>query len=328
MIYIKLSQYQKTLAIAKRYCVAPIALTLFGVSSMVLPGNTQSAIPEGSTATLAQLPASRFSIPGQVITKSLLNTRHIEAQPSRNFPRVKIAQNTDDSGNSGRPDGSTRRSGGTRGGGCPHRGQPLTALVPITQSTSSEAQSLTLEKTSSQTVLGVTFTALGLTVAEHPTFWFFVPYQLTSAYSIEFILQDENGKDVYQTKFTESGVEPGIVGFQLPPTAPSLVVNKMYNWFFLIHCNSIEPDHVAGWVRRVELNPSLQTQLQQATPQQSVALYTKSGIWYEAVTALAEQLRKNPEDATLKEQWTKLLQSVNLEAIAQKPITSVIIPKK
>jgi hypothetical protein len=68
--------------------------------------------------------------------------------------------------------------------------------------------------------------------------------------------------------------------------------------------------------------------LAQATPQETVALYRANDIWYEAVTSLAKLRRKNPENAPHIDEWAKLLQSVNLEAIAQKPITSALTPKK
>jgi hypothetical protein len=85
---------------------------------------------------------------------------------------------------------------------------------------------------------------------------------------------------------------------------------------------------VSGWVERVPLDPSLQRELDKATPQQQALLYAKGGIWHEAVTRLAELRRQKPNDVTLKEEWDKLLRSINLEAIAPEPITSMLTPKK
>jgi hypothetical protein len=172
---------------------------------------------------------------------------------------------------------------------------------------------------------------LGLTVVERPTFWFYVPYSLTPTQDIEFVLQDDKGNEVYRSLLTASDTSPGVVGFELPSTEAPLAVGKMYHWFFTIYCNpenrEVHP-FVHGWVQRVALNPSLKRQLAQATPQETVALYRANDIWYEAVTSLAKLRRKNPENALLTDEWTKLLQFVNLEAIAQKPITSALTPKK
>jgi hypothetical protein len=192
--------------------------------------------------------------------------------------------------------------------------------MPVTKGTSS-GQSASTTPTTSESVYG-------LTVAERPTFWFYVPYPLTSSRPVEFVLQDENGNDVYQTQFTESGTVPGVVGLQLPPTVDPLEVGKRYRWFFLIYCNPEQPTFVEGWVERVELNPTLKNQLDQATtPQQKAALYAEAGVWFEALTTLAELRRQKPNDQALNAQWLKLLQSVGLEAIATEPVTSVLNPE-
>jgi hypothetical protein len=197
----------------------------------------------------------------------------------------------------------------------------LTALVPIVQQISSGKD---LDSSTATTTSGVVW---GLTTTSHPSFWFYVPYSVTPGRSVEFVLQDETGKEFYQTALTSSEAAPGVMGFQLPPTAPSLEVGKRYHWFFTVNCDQAEPVLVEGWIGRAALNPSLKRQLQQATPQQSIALYKRSGIWQEALTTLAQLRRQNPDDAKLKAEWTNLLQSIGLEAIAPEPVTSMLTPK-
>jgi hypothetical protein len=168
---------------------------------------------------------------------------------------------------------------------------------------------------------------LGLTAAERPNFWFYVPYPLTPERSVKFMLQDETGKDIYQATLSGSATTPGVMDFVLPPTVPALEVGKWYHWFFTVYCNEEEPVLVDGWVSRVTLNPSLETQLAQAKPREKIALYRQAGIWYEALTILAQLRRQNPNDASLKAEWTSLLQSIGLEPIAQEPITAILTPK-
>lgn len=313
MIYIKLPQPQKTLL---------IALALVGTYCTPLPSanlrvQAQSTRPEVSTATRTH---TRLSTLGQTIAQSPLNNSNTLVEQPKRSVGVQLTQTKADPKPEGAPEGGTRQDAGTRSGRCPRVDKPLTALVPITQKTADEGQSPSTATTTSQVVLG-------LTARERPTFWFYVPYSLTSSRPVEFVLQDEKGNDIYQTKFTQSETSPGVVGFDLPPTAPALEVNKMYHWYFLVYCNAEDPSFVDGWVQRVPGNPSQISPLEQATPQEIVAVYTKDGIWHEAVTSLARLRSKNPEDATLKEEWAKLLQSINLEAIAREPITSVLTPK-
>lgn len=213
-----------------------------------------------------------------------------------------------------------QREGAASRGHCVRVNNRLTALVPLVPKTSADSQSATPRMMNSGVVLG-------LTASERPNFWFYVPYSLTPGHPVEFMLQDETGKDIYQTKLSGSATAPGVMDFNLPTTAPALEVGKRYHWFFTVYCNEEQPVLVEGWVERVALNPSLETRLAQATPQEKIALYWQAGIWHEAVTTLAQLRRQRPDDASLKAEWTSLLQSIGLEAIAQEPITAILTPK-
>jgi hypothetical protein len=178
---------------------------------------------------------------------------------------------------------------------------PLTALVPTTN--------------------------LGLTVAEFPTFWFYVPYTLTVKYSVEFVLKDGN-EYVYKTKLPGMGTPPGVVNLSLPPTVP-LQANKDYDWYFLIHCDSQNKDKfvfVNGLVRRVE-RPYLKKQLESVTLQKRLILYAAEGIWYDALTGLAELRRTYPQSDKLKDNWASLLQSVGLKDLTSQPLVPCCSPK-
>lgn len=160
----------------------------------------------------------------------------------------------------------------------------------------------------------------GLTVTERPTFLVYVPE--TSAKQVFFRLVDESKTYQYQKKIALPG-KGGIVSFKLPEDAPALEVGKNYQWtFILIGEQGLRPDSpgVQGEIRRVELNPTLNSQLQQVSPIERAALYGKEGIWYETVGTLAELRRSQPLDAALADNWKQLLSSVGLEAIAAQPI--------
>ena len=333
MTFIKLPERQKTLAIALSVLGAYCNMPLIGGNTRV---QAQSVISEVSTAKSTQTKSAPLKLLSpRGVVNAQLSTQH------SGLSTQKLAQTPESRSDRGAPGG--RRDGGARAqadppdrgapgqrqdagtrGGCPAVDRPLTALAPIVQRTAGQGESSNPKMTTWDSVLG-------LTVAERPTFWFYVPYSLTPTQDIEFVLQDEKGNEVYKSLLTASDTSPGVVGFELPSTEAPLAVGKMYHWFLTIYCNpenrEVRP-FVHGWVQRVALNPSLKRQLTQATPQESVALYIANNIWYEAVTSLAKLRRKNSENALLTDEWTKLLQSVNLEAIAQKPITSALTPKK
>ncbi len=210
-----------------------------------------------------------------------------------------------------------RKGAASRGGACPCVEKSLTALVPVTK-TWRQSQGGTSGMTPSESVWS-------LTVAEHPTFWFYVPYSPKSLRSIEFVLQDQKDNDIYRTLVTLPEM-PGVVQLRLPSTSTRLEIGKMYHWFFKVKIACAPPnqlgveDYVEGWVQRVTLSPTLTRQLEAATPQQRIDLYAANGIWHEALTTLAELRMVNPEDTILKADWNDLLQSTGLADIASKPI--------
>ncbi len=314
----------------------------------------QSTIPEVSTASRAPLLVSKFSLPDQAIAEALLNNNILVPQPKGwSAGQVSLALKQSDAGapdsrersgagthaeqrprmgpfesspsDQGAPAPGSRPGAGSRGGhSCPRVNKPLTPLMPVTGKMLSRGQDSTPENT-------VSDFNLGLTVADHPTFWFYIPFSLTAQRPIEFVLEDDQANEIYKTTFTEVGISPGIAGFQLPATAPPLEVNKTYRWYFSVYCTpdrTDDPILAEGAVKRVPLNFSLKRQLEQAKPYQRFELYAKATLWHEAVTSLAELRRKNPDDVTLKNEWTTLLQAMNLEAIAKEPITTMLTPQQ
>ncbi|HAA27125.1 MAG TPA: hypothetical protein DCE56_04880 [Cyanobacteria bacterium UBA8553] len=349
MTYIKLPQLHKILAIALAlvgaYGTIPVAHSDSSISE-------QSAIPEVSTTTRAHLPVSKLSLPDQAIAQSLLNKNTLVPQPKRGLAE-SVSQNLKQS-EEGAPGSGSRRGAGThaeqrprtgtfrntpsdqgapappgrpgagsRGGRCPQVNKILTPLVPVTAKTLRSRQASTTENPGSES-------NIGLTVAKHPIFWFYIPFPLTAERPVEFVLEDDQGKEFYQTTLTKPGISSGVVGLKLPPTAPPLEVNKTYRWYFYVYCTperTDEPAFAEGSVKRVPINSTLTRQLEQAKPQQRFELYAKASLWHEAVTSLGELRLQNPDDVTLKNEWTTLLEAMNLDAIAKEPISSMLTPE-
>jgi Domain of Unknown Function (DUF928) len=205
----------------------------------------------------------------------------------------------------GPPPGGRVRGGAKRGEltACPPTEPDLTALVPFTQESNS--------------VINV----WGQTTEEHPTWFFYVPYTKDLRYAVEFVLQDQDSNDneVYQ-KAIALPDKPGVIRVSLPTTAPGLALNKQYRWFFTISCDQKKnspPTFVEGVIQRVELNPAVVKELQTTELLKRYAIYAQNGIWYEALTILAQLRQKNP---ALQTEWQNLLGSINLGDIAAEPI--------
>lgn len=158
----------------------------------------------------------------------------------------------------------------------------------------------------------------GFTVSDRPTFFIYVPE--TSAEEIFFILKDENEDYYYQKSLTipEKG---GIVSVQIPEDAPALEIGQNYQWTFAIACQMpMRPDSptISGWVQRVAANSVGITQMDSTPSLEMAQLYGSAGIWFDAVTTLAQLRDRQPEAYTAT--WEEFLSSVGLEAIASQPV--------
>lgn len=160
----------------------------------------------------------------------------------------------------------------------------------------------------------------GLTVADHPTFFLYVPE--TSAKEIFFSLVDENNNTQYQTKIPIT-TKNGVISFKLPDSSPALAVGKNYQWtFIVIGDRGLRPDSagVQGTIKRIETDSTLLGELQNKNLVERAAVYAKHGIWYDTIASLAEAKNSQPSSADIAPIWQELLSSVGLQNIANKPL--------
>jgi hypothetical protein len=248
----------------------------------------------------SHLSLALFLVGELVLTAALptsLWAQTVAATPSTTILRRSVVKVTFDPPGDGTP--SDTAGGASRDGGiCPEDLQTISPRITPLKPTNHS----------------------GLTVAEHPTFFVYVPQ--TAAQKAVFVLKDETEDYFYQQTISIPRTA-GVVSFKLPDDAPALESGKTYQWSFVMICGqAIRPDSPAaeGKIQRIEPNPELLRQLKNLSPLERAALYGKNGLWYDTLASLAEQMRSQPNDSTLLSTWEKLLQSVGLEAIATKPL--------
>jgi hypothetical protein len=246
----------------------------------------------------------------------LVNITQLSAQSQQsNTTKIRFVQPTLEKQPENRGAPRDRRGAGTRGN-CPATNKALTALVSLMSKTANQKQ-VTTGTANTQYVLG-------LTTAEHPTFWFYVPYLPKDINSVKFVLLDEKKNSLTKEPIpiTLSNT-PGVISVTIPKTEKPLEIGQYYHWYFLIDCNPqsrSEDIAVEGLVQRIVPSYELTRRLETATPRQRVALYAQAGIWQDAVTTLGELKRTKPKDATLAADWKELLESVGLEDISTEAI--------
>lgn len=166
----------------------------------------------------------------------------------------------------------------------------------------------------------------GVTVAARPQFWFTLPRNLTTKDAIEFRLKDNQDQEIYQTRLENIDIPKGIVSFTLPSQIPPLENSKTYKWSFAIFCDYkvIEdvPGNVEGSITRIPISNTLKNQLAAAkNPIEKAKIYAQNGVWFDAVTTLAVNLRHKKEKDIIAT-WTELLKQVDLEQAVSLPVTN------
>ena len=188
-----------------------------------------------------------------------------------------------------------REGGGTRGGGCPLQKPGLTALMPDSN--------------------------LGMTVAPQPTFFWYLPQNSVAA--AEFTLLGPDNTEIYKTLVTVP-TQGGVVSLSLPQDK-QLEVGQSYRWYFSLICDPLdrsEDTFTSGWVERVDPSPELSTSLKTASAAEVPNLYAQAGLWYDALAALVSLRQSQPQNPAFVTEWRELLGAVNLEALANQPISS------
>ncbi|MGC1310217.1 MAG: DUF928 domain-containing protein [Phormidesmis sp.] len=165
---------------------------------------------------------------------------------------------------------------------------------------------------------------LGKTASPRPTFWFSVP-ETEGSKSGEFKLYDPFGELVYYTSVDMSD-DYGLSEFQLPESAPALVLNEEYQWVFTMACEGASAHQLglSGQVLRVNLSDSAVKRINEASPEDRVSLYAAAGLWQEQVTELVALRRSNINNMDFQLEWAALIQSTGLTSYVSSHISEAM----
>ncbi|MEL7036964.1 MAG: DUF928 domain-containing protein [Cyanobacteria bacterium J06592_8] len=154
-----------------------------------------------------------------------------------------------------------------------------------------------------------------LTTKEKPTFFIYVGKK--NIQEVQLILKDQETQDIIYENSIELNGDTGIFPIPLPDDAPSLEVGKIYELAFIYGV-----ENANGMIQRVELNPTVSNQLENADPLDQAVLYAENGIWFDTLEIMAELKRSQPDNEIYAAEWKRLLESesVGLEDMVTKPL--------
>jgi hypothetical protein len=149
---------------------------------------------------------------------------------------------------------------------------------------------------------------------------------------LKFVLRDRDDNPLY-----EATVQPpaptGIIRVTIPATAAPLKVNQSYRWGVSVQCDPADPGAIVwqeGSIQRVAIPTALQQSLKAAkTPLDRAILYAKDGIWFEALTTLANEIQQHgTTDRAIAAAWADLLQQGQLSSVAKAAIVPCCTDQK
>ncbi|MET0034155.1 MAG: DUF928 domain-containing protein, partial [Limnospira maxima] len=140
----------------------------------------------------------------------------------------------------------------------------------------------------------------------------------------EFVLIDNTNDTVIYEETLKIGGKAGIMGVTIPShSTQNIKTNNNYKWYFSIVCNPDDRSEdiiVEGGIRWAEIDPALASQINQTSPLEKVDLYLKAGLWFDAMSTLAELRSHGNPDPAVSEAWSKLLESADLGVLVQEPV--------
>jgi hypothetical protein len=157
-----------------------------------------------------------------------------------------------------------------------------------------------------------------LTVSEQPSLFWYI--SSSTSLPIEVTVMDlRTTQPVLETQLA-APVAPGVQRIRLADHGVRLEPGVPYRWFVTVVPNSNRRSRdilAGGAIERVEPPEGLPAKLAQARKEEIAPLYAQAGVWYDALSAISDQIDSTPNDAGLRKQRATFLAQVGLPAVGE-----------
>ncbi len=161
------------------------------------------------------------------------------------------------------------------------------------------------------------------TASQQPSLFWYVDGVPPASAKVEFTLIDDESVDPQLEATLETPKRPGLHRIRLADHGVTLTPGNEYEWSvsIIVDPNDRSKDIVAtGWIDCVARTDGLAARLASEGETRSVHVFAEEGLWYDALTALGDQMQRNPGDPELKEIRSSLLHQVGLDTVATAPV--------
>jgi len=160
---------------------------------------------------------------------------------------------------------------------------------------------------------------IGITTQEQPSLFWFQSKPANARFELT-LLQEKQVKPLVQIQI-ERSTKAGIQRLKLADHGAKLVPGVEYQWVVALVSDpeNRSTDLVAsGVIKRIEPSAELREKIKKADQAALPGIYAEAGIWYDALSALSDQIDANPTAENLRETRRDLLRQVGLKAAAEK----------
>lgn len=160
---------------------------------------------------------------------------------------------------------------------------------------------------------------VGQTALERPSFSWYVSNPTSVSVPMQFALVEPGVARPLLVKSLKAG-KTGLEQLEIPQNAPKLQSGHQYRWTVSVICNTQRPSenlYVMGWVKRVTATANQAKAIALAGSDNERALvYARTGLWYDALTAMSRAYQANPQNRSAFESFVSLLDEVGLTQVA------------
>lgn len=141
------------------------------------------------------------------------------------------------------------------------------------------------------------------------------PFKFTLIHANPFAVKPPATEPVKEVVIKD--VVDGIQAIDLASYGVTLQPNAEYEWSISIIMGNKEGSGDISATGSIMYVPDkeLSAAVAKADEKQRPAMYQKAGYWYDAMSELSKLVAKHPEDASLRQQRSTLLQQVNLDKV-------------
>ena len=158
-------------------------------------------------------------------------------------------------------------------------------------------------------------TGPALTVQEDPSLFSYLSDPVNMEFRVT-INEPKQSKPAFI--FAVSQCAAGIHRVNLADYGVTLKPGVEYKWTVAVRPdqkNRSQDLPATGLIKRIEPNPVLVEKLKAAPHADHAAIYAEAGIWYDALSALADQIAANPDDDELQTIRADLLKAAGLDKV-------------